>query len=272
MQLGKTKALKHKGGGGFIAYFCSHLSPNLSQWKEGSHDSYLWLRVSRGVAPDLFVSVVYVAPIGSKHESESLFQNLAVDIVEVQTLGGIVLLGGYFNAHIVALPDTMDTNDLCELLQAPKLTEIGQPNTVAKQQNCDVNVGGWGCKFLDLCCDARLFIFNGRTPGDELGEFICLANGGRSIVDYIVSSPLVWQVVTHFEVIIDDAPYCVMGGDSNHRPLSIDCSFVEPQHMVITKKFLPKFKYDKSKVEKYQLALIVISKTCGLLIRLDIWE
>jgi hypothetical protein len=27
--------------------------------------------------------------------------------------------------------------------------------------------------------------------------------------------------------------------------------------MVLTKKFLPKFKYDKSKVEKYQLALAV---------------
>jgi hypothetical protein len=46
------------------------------------------------VAPDLFVCVVYAAPIGSKHKSESLFQNLARDIVEVQTLGGIVLLGG----------------------------------------------------------------------------------------------------------------------------------------------------------------------------------
>ncbi len=41
MQLGKTKAIKHCGG--VVAYFRSHLSPNLSQWKEGSHDSYLWL-------------------------------------------------------------------------------------------------------------------------------------------------------------------------------------------------------------------------------------
>ncbi len=51
-----------------------------------------------------------------------------------------------------------------------------------------------------------------------------------------------------------------MGENSDHKPLrlrlSIDCSFVEPRHMVITKKFLPRFKYDKSKVEKYQLALI----------------
>jgi hypothetical protein len=37
--------------------------------------------------------------------------------------------------------------------------------------------------------------------------------------------------------------------------LSIDCSFVEPQHTVETKKFLLRFKYDKSKVGEYQLAL-----------------
>ncbi len=35
--------------------------------------------------------MVYVAPIGSKHKNESLFQNLVANIVEVQTLGGIVL-------------------------------------------------------------------------------------------------------------------------------------------------------------------------------------
>jgi hypothetical protein len=40
-----------------------------------------------GVAPNLFVCVVYAALVGSKHESKSLFQNLAIDIVEVQTLG-----------------------------------------------------------------------------------------------------------------------------------------------------------------------------------------
>ncbi len=83
-----------------------------------------------------------------------------------------------------------------------------------------------------------------------------MANGGRSIVDYIVGSPAVWQIATHLEVIIDDTRYRAMGDDSNHRPLrlllNIDCSFVEPQHTVVTKKFfLPRFNYDKSKVEDY---------------------
>jgi hypothetical protein len=104
-----------------------------------------------------------------------------------------------------------------------------------------------------------LLIFNGRTPSDESGEFTCLANGGRSTVDYIVGSPTIWQAATHLKVIIDDTNYCTMGVDFDHRSLrlrlSIDCTFVEPQHTFVTKKFLPRFKYDKSKVEKYQLAL-----------------
>jgi endonuclease/exonuclease/phosphatase (EEP) superfamily protein YafD len=123
--------IKHSGG--VAAYFCSHLSPNLSQWKERSHDYYLWLRVNRSVAPDLFVCVVYAAPVGSKHESESLFQKLARDIAEVQTLRGIVLMGGDFNARTAALSDTINTNDLCELLQAPELAKTKHPSIVTKR-------------------------------------------------------------------------------------------------------------------------------------------
>jgi hypothetical protein len=86
-----------------------------------------------GVAPNLFVCVVYVAPVGSKHDSEYLFQNLAVNIDEVQNLGGIILLGRDFNVCIAALLDTIDTDDLCELLHTPKLVETKQPNIVVKQ-------------------------------------------------------------------------------------------------------------------------------------------
>jgi len=134
---------------------------------------------------------VYIAPIGSKHENESLFQNLVTDIAKVQTLGGIVLLGGDFNARTATLLDTLDISDLCELLQALELAKIKQPNVVATRQNRDVSVGGWGHELLDLCCDTGLLILNGRTPGDQSGEFTCLANGGRSTVDYIVGSPAV---------------------------------------------------------------------------------
>jgi endonuclease/exonuclease/phosphatase (EEP) superfamily protein YafD len=88
----------------------------MSQWKERSHDSYLWFKVNKGATPNLIVCVAYVAPIGSKHESKSLFQNLATHTTKVQTLGDIVLLGGDFNAHTTVLPNTINNNNLCELL------------------------------------------------------------------------------------------------------------------------------------------------------------
>ncbi len=59
------------------------------------------------------------------------------------------------------LPNIINTNDLCELLQTPELVETKQPSVVAKRQNRDVSVGGQGRELLDLCCDAGLLIFNG---------------------------------------------------------------------------------------------------------------
>jgi hypothetical protein len=54
--------------------------------------------------------------LGRKPKARVATQSLATDIAEVQILRGIILLGGDFNARIVALLDTINTNDLCELL------------------------------------------------------------------------------------------------------------------------------------------------------------
>jgi hypothetical protein len=54
-------------------------------------------------------------------------------------------------------------------------------------------------------------------------------------------------------------PAIARWGETNHRPLhlqfSINCTFIEPQHTIVTKKILPRFKYGKSKVEEYKLTL-----------------
>jgi hypothetical protein len=46
-------------------------------------------------------------PLLALNMRESLFQNMAADIAEVQTLGGIILLGGDFNARTATLLDTI---------------------------------------------------------------------------------------------------------------------------------------------------------------------
>jgi hypothetical protein len=69
-----------------------------------------------------------------------------------------------------------------------------------------------------------------------------LANGGRNIIDYIVGSRAIWQTVSHLEMIIDDIRYYAMGGDFDRKPLrlwlNINYTFVEPQHIVVTKNIL----------------------------------
>jgi hypothetical protein len=127
---GKKKTIKHSRG--VVAYFLSHLNPNLSQWKEGGHNSYLWLRIHKGATLDLFVCMVYATPVGSKHESKSLFQNLPVDIVKVQTIRGIVLLGGNFNARTTMLLNTMTLMTFVNYYKPLKLIETKQPSIMVK--------------------------------------------------------------------------------------------------------------------------------------------
>jgi hypothetical protein len=80
------------------------------------------------------------------------------------------------------LLDTININDLCELLQVLELIEIEQLGAMAKHQNRDDNVGGWGCELLDLCCDVGLFILNGRMPGDESGSSLAWQMGGATLL------------------------------------------------------------------------------------------
>jgi hypothetical protein len=130
VKLGKTKAIKHSGG------LLLTSVPTLTQTCHSGRKEAMILIYgygSIGFALELFVCVVYVAHVNSKHDNESLFQNLVTNIVEVQTLGGILLLGGDLNVRTATLLNTIDINDLCELLQVHELIEIKQPNVPAKR-------------------------------------------------------------------------------------------------------------------------------------------
>jgi len=102
--------------GGLLFIFITTLTQTYHSGRKEAMIIIYGYRSARGVVPDLFVCMMYVAPVGSKHDYESLFQNLTTDIVEVQTLGRIVLLGEDFNTRTVMLPNTINTSNLCELL------------------------------------------------------------------------------------------------------------------------------------------------------------
>jgi hypothetical protein len=86
------------------------------------------------------------------------------------SLGG-VLLAGDFNARTGTNTDFIDCSQLADVLLVPQAIEDTLPNNMLERQNRDTVTAGWHREFLDLCRIAGLFILNGRTPGDILGEY-----------------------------------------------------------------------------------------------------
>ena len=60
---------------------------------------------------------------------------------------------------------------------------------------------------------------NGRVTGDERGNFTCVANGGRSVLDYTLVNTRFYNRISHLEV-------CVRT-ESDHFPLlcKLGCAF-----------------------------------------------
>jgi hypothetical protein len=98
-----------------------------------------------------------------------------------------------------------------------------------------------------------LFILNGRITGDESGECTCFANGGSSLVDYMVASLALFDCAT--SLVVHKCPlFCGKEGDSDHRPLSFNLQ-LPWQHVSSTTSEscadIRRFKHDASKCTQY---------------------
>jgi hypothetical protein len=95
-----------------------------------------------------------------------------------------------------------------------------------KRHNSDKGgLKGWHNEFLDFCHSSGLFILNGRITSDESGECTCFANGGSSLVDYMVTSPALFDCAT--SLVIHKCPlFYAKGCDSDHSHFHSTCSYL----------------------------------------------
>jgi len=161
--------------------------------------------------------IVYAAPQGSPYADSSLFEHICQEVREAMSVGG-VLLAGDFNARTGTNIDFIDCSQLADVLLVPQAIEDTLPNDMLERQNRD-GVTGWHREFLDLCRTAGLFILNGRTPGDILGEYTCLSNKGFSTVDYFLTTADQLEGVKRLEVNCDEKYSGHKDAHSDHRPL-----------------------------------------------------
>jgi hypothetical protein len=214
----------------------------------------LWLQFQSSGAAPLFLAVVYAPPKGSPYANESLFDNITAKVDMIQDLGGSILLTSDFNARTSAADDYVDCRYFADHM--PDTLPLGNdfPEVLPKQHNSDKGgLKGWHNEFLDHCRSSGLFIFNGRITGNESGECTCFANGGSSLVDYMVASPTLFNCAT--SLVVHKCPlFCGKKCDSNHRPLSLHLQLPWQHVSSTTSKSrvdIRRFKHDASKCTQY---------------------
>ena len=70
----------------------------------------------------------------------------------------------------------------------------------------------FGLFLVDLCCEHDIHMLNGRLFDDTEGNITCIANNGRSLVDYIIASSNLFDKFSYFGVDNHDF--------SDHFPLT----------------------------------------------------
>jgi Reverse transcriptase (RNA-dependent DNA polymerase) len=89
---------------------------------------------------------------------------------------------------------------------------------MAQRMNSDEGVNSFGKQLIDLCGDCSLYILNGRTKGDEVGNCTCFPKGGgSSTVDYFLGPSRMPGKFLSLEVLSKSL-------DSDHCPVKITIS------------------------------------------------
>jgi len=168
------------------------------------------------------------------------------------SLGGVLLVGD-FNARIGTNTDFIDCSQLVDVLLVPQAIEDTLPNNMLERQNRDTVTASWHHEFLDFCRTTRLFILNGRTPGDISGVYTCLSNKGFSTMDYFLMTADQLEGVKRLEVNCDEKYSGHKDAHFDHRPLVliITQQWQPPPVQQKAIKHLPCFKYDITKAAEF---------------------
>ena len=165
---------------------------------------------------DVLAAFVYIAPERSVVYGDNI--ECGIDILEnnmtevsSQYPGLPWILCGDFNARTAGLSDVDASDENRHAQPLHDLDELSDATPLPTRKSKDTTTNSYGPKLVDFCKENDLFIVNGRTVSDSEGEITCIANRGKSIVDYFICSRLLFDYVVDMHV----ADRC----ESDHFPL-----------------------------------------------------
>lgn len=149
---------------------------------------------------DIYICFVYIP-----HEKSSyynvhdcdFFETIDNIVLEYKEKGNVFVCGD-FNSRVGLLNDLLDFDNLDRYIGSVRHDEIP---TIPKRCSMDKTVNNFGKKFIQTCYNTELTLFNGRLGNDPNGKFTFCTSNGRSVNDYLLVSPICYNLVKNFDVL-----------------------------------------------------------------------
>ncbi|MEW8546815.1 MAG: endonuclease/exonuclease/phosphatase family protein, partial [Candidatus Thiodiazotropha sp.] len=166
---------------------------------------------------DLIIIFTYIPPENSPvyvNESNGIvLLSEHIDEILLQYPNAELLLAGDLNSRIGDLQDYIPFDDLYFIFGD---TDYPTDSFDIGRKSKDETYNRFGTSLIDLCCTYNIHTLNGRLFEDANGEITCVANNGRSVVDYMLASTSLFESFTYFRVGSEDF--------SDHFPLQCKLS------------------------------------------------
>ena len=224
----KSKHLKSKREFGGLGIFIHHgIQEGILKWSH-TDDNIAWIILKKsffGLENDIYLANIYKVPEGSTYLKHDEFNLLYQQILKVPDESEIALCGDY-NARTGILPDIDFHADgsnagLNELLPQDDLdiydliNEMRHKDVLTRSSRDKSAVNKHGIQLLELCKSAGILILNGRIGHDRgIGEFTRDDTTGKSVVDYAIGTPMLFNLVRDLRVHRKFP-------ESDHRPISL---------------------------------------------------
>lgn len=152
-------------------------------------EGFLWLKIDKDVFAlrnHMFLCAAYIPPQYSKSAfslNVDYFKELSQSIAKFSMEGDIILTGD-FNSRVGSSIDVSHKcfEDLDKFLPPSSTVNSDLPS----RSTCDSVQNQYGKNLVKLCHSFNLYVANGRTPGDMLGNFTCYTPRGPSVVDLVI--------------------------------------------------------------------------------------
>jgi len=155
------------------------------------------------------------------------------------------ILCGDFNSRTSNLPDFVTDDNASNFGFLPE--DYCADVNLTRQSLGNGRLNSYGTQLLDICKQSGLRILNGRVGDDQnIGKYTYVASTGSSVVDYVISTPNMFNYISHFVVhepnILSD--HCIVDFDLTFETRIVaDGPWIVPQFLNLRPKMAKSIVY-----------------------------